>query len=410
MKMVPVLLIAVGLVSAVPVPEEESRFLPFFGGSNCLLPLPILPLFCQEATTAAPAATTTAAPAPTTTTTAAPATTTTAAAGDAATTAASAPGSIIPGVPGGIIPGLPFFGRMGEEEASRFFNLFPGSQDCKGLLGFGVLPINCQDATTAAPTGGRMSEEEASRLFNLFPGSNDCQGLLGFGVLPLNCQGSNGASTGGLLSNLPIPGFPTTSIAGRKEEEASRFFNLFPGSQDCKGLLGFGVLPINCQDSAATTAAPAGRMTEEEASRLFNLFPGSNDCNGLLGFGVLPLGCQAAGSDASTAAPGGVIPGLPAIPGLPLFGRNAETDAADWIQQTCQTMMPGGRMEDELSRSLFDFCNYILGADQMMPAGRAEEEATRFLNLFPGSSNCQGLLGLGLLPLGCQDGATMPPN
>merc|ERR1739836_357036 len=98
----------------------------------------------QEATTAAPAATTTAAPAPTTT--AAPATTTTAASSDAATTAASAPGSIIPGVPGGIIPGLPFFGRMGEEEASRFFNLFPGSQDCKGLLGFGVLPINCQDA------------------------------------------------------------------------------------------------------------------------------------------------------------------------------------------------------------------------------------------------------------------------
>merc|ERR1712241_1294022 len=102
MKMVPMLLIAVGLVSAVPVPEEESRFIPFFGGSNCLLPLPILPLFCQEATTAAPAATTTAASA----------TTTTAAAGDAATTAASAPGSIIPGVPGGIIPGLPFFGRM----------------------------------------------------------------------------------------------------------------------------------------------------------------------------------------------------------------------------------------------------------------------------------------------------------
>merc|ERR1712241_1124263 len=248
MKMVPMLLIAVGLVSAVPVPEEESRFLPFFGGSNCLLPLPILPLFCQEATTAATAATATAAPAPTTTaapttTTAAPATTTTAAAGDAATTAASAPGSIIPGVPGGIIPGLPFFGRMGEEEASRFFNLFPGSQDCKGLLGFGVLPTNCQDATTTAPTGGRMSEEEASRLFNLFPGSNDCQGLLGFGVLPLNCQDSNGASSVGLFSNLPIPGFPTTSITGRKEEEASRFFNLFPGSQDCKGLLGFGVLP-----------------------------------------------------------------------------------------------------------------------------------------------------------------------
>ena len=298
---------------------------------------------------------------------------------------------------------------MEEEEASRFFNLFPGSQDCKGLLGFGVLPINCQDATTAAPAG-RMSEEEASRIFNLFPGSNDCQGLLGFGVLPLNCQGSDGASTGGLLSNLPIPGFPTTQVvSGRQEDEASRFFNLFPGSQDCKGLLGFGVLPINCQDAAATTAAPAGRMTEEEASRLFNLFPGSNDCNGLLGFGVLPLGCQAAGSDASTAAPGGVIPGLPAIPGLPLFGRNAENNAADWTQ-FCQTMVPAGRMEEELSRSLFDFCSYLLGGDQMMPGGRAEEEATRFLNLFPGSSNCQGLLGLGLLPLGCQDATTMPPN
>merc|ERR1712241_332578 len=90
MKMVPVLLIVVGLVSAVPVPEEESRFLPFFGGSNCLLPLPILPLFCQEATTAAPAATTTAAPAPTTTTSAPTTTTTAASGGDAATTAASA--------------------------------------------------------------------------------------------------------------------------------------------------------------------------------------------------------------------------------------------------------------------------------------------------------------------------------
>merc|ERR1712241_989220 len=174
--------------------------------------------------------------------------------------------------------------RMSEEEASRLFNLFPGSNDCNGLFGFGVLPLGCQAAsgtdaaTTAAsapgsiipgvpggiipglPLFGRMEVEEASsRFFNLFPGSQDCKGLLGFGVLPINCQGSDGASTGGLLSNLPIPGFPTPSIAGRKE--ASRFFNLFPGSQDCKGLLGFGVLPINCQDTAATTAAPAGRMT-----------------------------------------------------------------------------------------------------------------------------------------------------
>merc|ERR1712241_485527 len=220
MKMVPMLLIAVGLVSAVPVPEEESRFLPFFGGSNCLLPLPILPLFCQEATTAAPAATTTAAPAPTTTTaapttTAASATTTTAAAGDAATTAASAPGSIIPGVPGGIIPGLPFFGRMEEEKASRFFNLFPGSQDCKGLLGFGVLPINCQDATTAAPV--RMSEEEASRLFNLFPGSNDCNGLFGFGVLPVGCQDASGTDAATTAASAPgsiVPGLPGGVIPG----------------------------------------------------------------------------------------------------------------------------------------------------------------------------------------------------
>merc|ERR1712241_1286192 len=166
--------------------------------------------------------------------------------------------------------------------------------DCKGLLGFGVLPINCQDTTTTPPV--RMSEEEASRLFNLFPGSNDCNGLFGFGVLPLGCQAASGTDAATTAASAPgsiIPGVPGGIIPGlplfgrmEVEEASSRFFNLFPGSQDCKGLLGFGVLPINCQDAAATTAAPAGRMTEEEASRLFNLFPGSNDCNGLLGFGV----------------------------------------------------------------------------------------------------------------------------